>query len=311
MEKVNVAKANAEACKFYVNLEGHEFHGLFLYPYMKGKVGLGFRRDFAEELLKENAFQPPFIEFAPENWMRIGGHWKQILDEASEKFPIVCHGLSLSIGSPDPLDWDFLRDLKLFLDTYNVQLYSEHLSYSQTNNAHLYDLLPIPFTSDAISHIVNRIKQVQDFLERPLVIENVSYYTPVAAEMSEAHFISTIVKESGCQLLLDVNNVYVNAFNHNYNAQEFIRRLPLESVAYIHMAGHEQVAEDLIIDTHGRPIIDPVFELFDWTLNRLQPIPVLLERDFNIPELSELENERLKLQRICDNKWIKSDALNA
>ena len=275
---------------------------------MKGKVGLGFRRDFAEELLEDNNFKPSFIEFAPENWMNIGGYWKQILDKAVENFPIVCHGLSLSIGSPDELNWAFIKDLKTFLDRNKVLLYSEHLSYSQTNNAHLYDLLPIPFTSDAVAHIVERIKKVQDFLERPLVIENVSYYTPVAAQMSEANFINEIVSQSGCKLLLDVNNVYVNAFNHQYNAKDFIKQMPLDSVEYIHIAGHEQVADDLIIDTHGQPIIDPVFDLFDWTLEHVEPVPVLLERDFNIPDMKELNLEVNKIQAICNRKWTKSDA---
>lgn len=187
---------------------------------MKGQVGLGYRRDFAVELLEDENFKPSFIEFAPENWMNIGGYWKQILDKAVEKFPVLCHGLSLSIGSPDELDWAFIKDLKSFLDRNNVLLYSEHLSYSQTNNAHLYDLLPIPFTKEAVAHIVERIKKVQDFLKRPLVIENVSYYTSVAAQMPESDFINEIVSQSGCKLLLDVNNVYVNAFNHNYNAKQ-------------------------------------------------------------------------------------------
>jgi uncharacterized protein (UPF0276 family) len=275
---------------------------------MNGQVGLGFRRDFAQELLEDQNFKPSFIEFAPENWMNIGGYWKQVLDRTVEKFPVLCHGLSLSIGSPDELDWAFISDLKSFLDRNNVLLYSEHLSYSQTNNAHLYDLLPIPFTEDAVAHIVERIKKVQDFLNRPLVIENVSYYTPVAAKMSESEFINEIVAQSGCKLLLDVNNVYVNAFNHDYNAKEFIQSLPLESVEYIHMAGHEKVAHDLIIDTHGQPIIDPVFDLFDWTIERLKPVPVLLERDFNIPDLKELNLEVNRLQDICNSKWIKSDA---
>ena len=275
---------------------------------MKGQVGLGYRRDFAVELLEDENFKPSFIEFAPENWMNIGGYWKQILDKAVEKFPVLCHGLSLSIGSPDELDWAFIKDLKSFLDRNNVLLYSEHLSYSQTNNAHLYDLLPIPFTKEAVAHIVERIKKVQDFLKRPLVIENVSYYTSVAAQMPESDFINEIVSQSGCKLLLDVNNVYVNAFNHNYNAKEFIKEMPLDSVEYIHMAGHEKVAEDLIIDTHGQPIIDPVFDLFEWTIERTKPVPVLLERDFNIPDLEELNQEVNRLQAICDSKWIKSDA---
>lgn len=267
------------------------------------KAGIGFRKDFAEEFLSGSVLQPSFVELAPENWMRIGGFWKKKLNELAEKYPITCHGLSLSIGSPDELDFNFLKDLKTFLNAYNVKVYSEHLSFSKCDNAHLYDLLPIPFREDAIKHVVQRIKQAQDFLEREIAIENVSYYTPVAAQMDEATFIKTIVEESGCKLLLDVNNVYVNAFNHNYDAKQFIGKLPLDEVEYIHMAGHTKVADDLIIDTHGQPIIDPVYELFEWTLERVKPVPVLLERDFNIPELPELQNELNSLEAIMKTKW--------
>lgn len=266
-------------------------------------VGIGFRRELASALNDLNSDKPDFIEFAPENWMSLGGFWKQKLDAAAEKYPIVCHGLSLSIGSPEEPDAEFLKSLRNFLDRYQVELYSEHLSYSKCANAHLYDLLPIPFRKDAVDHIVERISGVQDVLGRSLILENVSYYTPVAAEMSEQEFISDIVRRSGCKLLLDVNNVYVNAFNHNYDARTFISSLPLEEVAYIHMAGHEKIQEDLIIDTHGQAIIDPVFELFEWTISKLEPVPVLLERDFNIPQLNELQIEMNKLRSIMAKKW--------
>lgn len=266
-------------------------------------IGLGFRRDVANDIINSEFELPEFIEVAPENWMKMGGYWKKQFDRATEKYPLTCHGLSLSIGSVEELDLNFLKDLKEFLDQYNVKIYSEHLSYSKCENAHLYDLLPIPFREDAVKHIVTRIKTVQDILERPLVLENVSYYTAVAAEMPEAEFISSIISESGCQMLLDINNVYVNAFNHNYNTKEFINALPLDSVAYIHMAGHEQIEPDLIIDTHGKDIIDPVFQLLDWTIQKINPVPVLLERDFNIPELNALEGELTQLQNITKKHW--------
>ena len=275
---------------------------------MVSGVGLGFRRDIAKKLIDLEDNKPKFIEFAPENWMKMGGYWKKKLDAAAEKYPVMCHGLSLSIGSPDELDFDFLKDLKEFFDIYDPEVYSEHLSYSKCDNAHLYDLLPIPFREDAIDHVSERIKTVQDYLERPIAIENVSYYTPVAAEIDEATFISEIVKRSGCNLLLDVNNVYVNAFNHNYDAKEFIESLPLDKVKYIHMAGHEQVSPDTIIDTHGSPIIDPVFDLFEWAIKRIDPVPILLERDFNIPKLSELQDEISKLQSIVDKVWEGENA---
>ena len=271
-------------------------------------IGIGFRKDFSEELLASEVLKPAFIELAPENWIGMGGYWKKQLDKAAEKFPITCHGLSLSIGSPDDLDFDFLHKIKKFIRQYNVQIYSEHLSYAKCDNAHLYDLLPIPFRKDAVKHIVSRIKQVQDVLEMPLAIENVSYYTPVAAEMDEATFISEIVNESGCNMLLDVNNVYVNSFNHNYNAKEFISKLPLNKVSYIHMAGHEQISDTVIIDTHGQAVIEKVFDLFEYTTGLLQPVPVLLERDFNIPELEELQGEISRMENIVSKTWHKQHA---
>lgn len=275
---------------------------------MKTQVGIGLRKEFAADFAEGTTLKPDFIEIAPENWMGIGGYWKKVLQKTAVDYPIFCHGLSLSIGSPEPLDYVFLKQIKAFLDTYNVQLYSEHLSYSKCDNAHLYDLLPIPFRVDAVKHISKRIKEVQEILERKIAIENVSYYTPVAAEMDEATFISEIVNEAKCELLLDVNNVYVNAFNHQYNAKDFIAQLPLKSVAYIHMAGHEKVSDDLIIDTHGQAIIDPVYDLFEWTIDKLNPVPVLLERDFNIPEQEELQNELNQLKHIVTKKWAPTYA---
>jgi len=262
-------------------------------------TGIGFRRDFAVELLQTEALRPDFIEVAPENWIGIGGYWKKIFNRALEKYPLFTHGLSLSVGSPDPLDMEFLKKVKTFLDQSNARVYSEHLSFAKCDNAHLYDLLPIPFTADAVRHVAGRIRQVQDFLERKLVIEIVSYYTPVAAEMTEIDFVNAILEEADCELLLDVNNIYVNGFNHGYDPQHFIDLLPMNRVSYIHMAGHEKVADDLIIDTHGQPIIDPVYALFEYTMQRLgREVPVLLERDFNIPDLAEMQHEIEQLQSI-------------
>ena len=270
---------------------------------MEGKVGIGLRRDISEDILNSKILTPDFLEFAPENWMGLGGYWNRIRERAVERYPITCHGLSLSLGSAEELDWNFIRDLKNFLDENKVSIFSEHLSYTKSRNAHLYDLLPIPFRKDAVDHVVDRIRQVQDFLERPLAIENVSYYTPVAAEMTEAEFMGEILEKANCKLLLDVNNVYVNAFNHQYDAKEFISTLPLERVAYIHMAGHQQVEPDLIIDTHGQPIIDPVYELFEWTIQRMEPVPVLLERDYNFEELEQIQSELLQLKSIIKKHW--------
>jgi len=267
-------------------------------------IGLGYRRDLVDELNSISEKKPAFLELVPENWMGLGGYWRKKLHEAAEQYSFLSHGLSLSIGSPEPVDISFVKRIKEFLDEFNIDIYSDHLTFASTNNAHLYDLLPIPFREDAIKHVVEKIKTVQDIIERPLVLENASYYTEIGAEMDEATFISEIVKRSKCELLLDVNNVYVNAFNHNYDSQEFIKNMPLDKVSYIHMAGHKKVSDDLIIDTHGAPIIDPVFDLFDFTIKQMnRRVPILLERDFNIPEMSELQKEMTQLQSIVNKHW--------
>jgi hypothetical protein len=262
-------------------------------------VGIGYRKEFSTQFLEDNVLRPDFIEVAPENWMGIGGFWKQQFNKVKEKYPLFCHGLSLSIGSPEPVDMEFLKQIKEFIEQNKVVLYSEHLSFSKMENAHLYDLLPIPFTKVAVKNVVEKIKITQDFLERRLILENASYYSVLAKEMNEEDFINEIVSKSDCELLLDVNNVYVNAFNHSYDAEKFISALPLDKVRYIHMAGHHKVNDHLIIDTHGNKIIDPVYELLDVTIKKLgRDVPVLLERDFNIPQLSKLQREMNTIKKI-------------
>lgn len=265
-------------------------------------VGIGYRKDFADEFLNSTVLKPDFIEVAPENWMGIGGYWKRELKKVLEKYPLYCHGLSLSVGSPEGIEVDFVKKVKAFLDETQAVLYSEHLTFSKVDNAHLYDLLPIPFTQEAIDRVSENILKVQDILGRRLILENGSYYTVLKAEMSEEDFVNEIVNRTDCELLLDVNNVYVNSFNHLYDAREFISKMPLDKVKYIHMAGHLQVNEKLIIDTHGADIIDPVFDLFSYTIAKLnRDVPVLLERDFNIPELAELQTEIDELRSIKEN----------
>ncbi len=277
---------------------------------MLAGAGLGLRRDLAPALLTTDqpadATPPAFVELAPENWAGVGGHWGKVLREISERYTVTTHGLSLSLGSPEPLDFDFLRRVRDFLRQHSISLYTEHLSYAKCDNAHLYDLLPIPFREDAVHHVAGRIRQVQDFLGHRISIENVSYYTPVAPEMDEATFITSIVQEADCNLLLDVNNVYVNAFNHGYDAKDFISKLPLDRVSNIHMAGHTKRSEDLIIDTHGEAVIDPVFDLFEWCIEKLPPVPVLLERDFNFPQYDELLGELGRLNAIMASKWSEA-----
>lgn len=250
-------------------------------------VGLGLRRGFISQLDDAMPDEIDFLELAPENWIHIGGRFRRQFDRLAERYPLACHGLSLSIGSPDPLDLEFLGEVKGFLDRYRVCAYSEHLSYCSANG-HLYDLLPLPHTEEAVHYVAGRIAQVQDILERPLIIENVSTYLEVDGQMSEAQFVAAVVSESNCALLLDVNNAFVNAHNHGFDAKAYIAAMPSERIAYLHMAGHFDQSPTLKIDTHGAPISDPVWQLLEFTYRQHGVFPTLLERDFNFPALDEL-----------------------
>jgi uncharacterized protein (UPF0276 family) len=208
----------------------------------------------------------------------------------TERFPFVCHGLSLSIGSPAPLDVDFVRRIKGFLDEHDIRAYTEHLSYC-SDDGHLYDLMPIPFTEEAVRHVAERVRQVQDILERPMALENVSYYAAPGPEMDEIDFVNAVLETSNCGLHLDINNIYVNSINHGYDPLDFLSRLPGERIVYAHIAGHYVEAEDLRVDTHGADVIDPVWDLLGKAYARFGIFPTLLERDFNIPPLGELVAE--------------------
>jgi uncharacterized protein (UPF0276 family) len=232
-----------------------------------------------------------FFEIAPENWIDLGGMPGRDLRIFTERCPFVCHGLSLSIGSPAPLDEVLLQKIRQFLDRHEICLYTEHLSYC-SDDGHLYDLLPIPYTEEAVKYVAARVRSVQNILERRIALENASFYVQAPiAEMSEADFIRAVLIEADCDLHLDVNNVYVNSINHAYDPIEFIRAMPTERIVYMHMAGHYNEAENLIIDTHGADVIDPVWSLLEQTYHIHGVAPTLLERDFNIPPLHELVRE--------------------
>lgn len=263
-------------------------------------AGLGFRREMLDELLPTLPSDIDFWEVAPENWIPLGGRYQQQFEQASQQAPFTTHGLSLSIGSSDKLDTQFVKRVKGFLDLHNIELYSEHLSYC-SGNGHMYDLMPIPFTEDAVKHVVVRIKQVQDIIERPLVLENVSYYMAPGQQMSELEFTKAILDESGCSMLLDVNNVYVNSINHKYDARQFIDGLPSNKIVYGHIAGHFDEAEDLKVDTHGADVIEPVWQLLEYAYRKHGVFPTLLERDFNIPPISELITEVQRIKKIQNN----------
>lgn len=258
-------------------------------------AGLGLRRSFINALMEMEDVPVDFLEIAPENWLELGGSLGKKLRYFSERFDMVCHGLSLSIGSPAPLDEAYVHRLKNFLTAHNVLLYSEHLSYC-SDEGHLYDLMPIPFTEEAVKHVAERICRVQDILQRRLIIENVSYYAAPGQELQEVAFLTEILNQADCDLLLDVNNVYVNSINHGYDAKRFIEALPTERIAYCHIAGHFNEADDLIIDTHGADVVDPVWALLQFTYGQHGVKPTLLERDFNIPSLPALFSEVDKIR---------------
>jgi hypothetical protein len=254
-------------------------------------VGLGLRRSMLPELAsRDDRIEVDFLEVAPENWIGVGGVYGRRLRELTGRYPFVNHGLSLSIGGPAPLDREFLRRLREFLDSHRVVLYSEHLSYC-SDDGHLYDLMPVPFTEAAVRRVAARIGEVQDALGRRVAVENVSYYAAPGAEMSELEFLNAVLERADCDLLLDVNNVYVNSINHRYDARGFLAGLPGKRVAYMHVAGHYVEAEDLRVDTHGSDVCDPVWDLLAAAYRQCGVKPTVLERDFNIPPLDTLLQE--------------------
>jgi uncharacterized protein (UPF0276 family) len=253
-------------------------------------AGLGLRRSFLSQIVQTPPLEVGFYEVAPENWITLGGKFGKQFRAMTERFAFICHGLSLSIGSTDPLDENFVREIKQFMTEHQIKFYSEHLSYC-SKDGHLYDLMPIPFTSEAVTHVASRIRRVQDILEQKIAIENVSYYAAPGQEMAEIDFFKAVIEEADCDVLLDINNIYVNSVNHGYDAEDFLKAMPVQRVAYAHIAGHYQEAEDFLVDTHGADVIDPVWKLLGKAYQLYGVFPTLLERDFNIPALDELLKE--------------------
>ena len=255
-------------------------------------AGLGFRRELIADLEAGVPEDVAFFEIAPENWAGMGGRSGRQLRAFSERYPFVCHGLSLSLGSPGALDTTLVRRIKGFMAEHGITLYTEHLSWC-ADERHLYELLPIPQTAEAVRWTAARIRQVQDMLGCRIGIENAStYIAPPGAEMSEAEFIAAVVVEADCLLHLDVNNVYVNSRNFGFDPLQFLAALPLGRTCYIHVAGHYVEADGLLIDTHGADVIDPVWALLAETYARIGgEVPTCLERDFNFGHFSGLTAE--------------------
>ena len=301
-------------------------------------AGLGYRRDLAGDFLNlssNNAIQ--FMEVAPENWVKMGGAARYKFDQAAERYPLAVHGLSLSLGGQAPLDRELLKNTKALMTQYNSTFFSEHLSYCECEG-HLYDLLPMPFTEEAVKHVAQRIRYVQDFLGLQISLENTSYYlhSPTST-MNEVEFLNAIAQEADCGIHLDVNNIYVNGVNHGLlDPYIFLDQVDVKRVNYIHIAGHDeehsaaQVVEDLegesfnkikgayrhlpelLIDTHGEAVKGTVWDLLEYAYQRLPVIPpTLLERDFNFPPFAELyaEVEHIaQLQQKCTQKEVISYA---
>ena len=263
-------------------------------------TGLGLRRTHLGSLQDEIPQIIDFFEIAPENWLDVGGRLGHALRDVTTQKPLVCHGLLLNLGGPDPIDRGYLGRVKRFLDEHDVVLYSEHLSFCGAEGL-LYELLPIPFTEEAVRHVATRIALVQNVLERRIAIENASYYMPLATDLDELTFVKAVLAEADCDLLLDINNVYVNSVNHRYDPAEFVDGLAGTDIAYAHIAGHSHDAPDLIVDTHGTGIIDPVWSLLEHAFDQFGTFPTLLERDQNIPPLTELLPE---LERIHELQHV-------
>jgi uncharacterized protein (UPF0276 family) len=261
-------------------------------------VGLGLRRSMLPELAaRGDRLDVDFLEVAPENWIGVGGAYGRRFRELNARYAFVNHGLSLSLGGPGPLDHAFLARLRRFLDEHGVLAYSEHLSYC-SDDGHLYDLMPIPFTAAAVRRVAARIREVQDALGRRMAVENVSYYAAPGAEMSELEFLNAVLEAADCELMLDVNNIYVNSINHGYDAHAFLAGVPASRVVYLHVAGHYVEAEDLRVDTHGADVCDPVWDLLAATYRHCGVKPTVLERDFNIPPLDVLMQEVAVIRRL-------------
>lgn len=253
-------------------------------------AGLGLRRALLGPLADMAHGSVDFMEAAPENWINVGGRYGRQFRALTERYPLVLHGLSLNIGGTAPLDRDLVVAIRDFMGEHNCPMYSEHLTYCG-DDGHLYDLLPLPFTGEAVAHVAGRVREVQDILGCRIALENASYYAVPQQDMSESEFIAAVLQEADCELLLDVNNIYVNSINHRYDPFEFLRSLPLDRARYIHVAGHYDEAEDLKIDTHGADVIDPVWGLLAEAYQLCGALPTLLERDFNLPPLVELLEE--------------------
>lgn len=261
-------------------------------------IGLGLRDELADDTFN-NPDCIDWLEFVPENFMGLGGSAQELIEKFALRFPLVSHGVNLSIGSTDELNQDYLTAIKQLLDKVNCPWWSDHLCFSSVDGVYMHDLLPLPFSAEAVRHIAGRIKKVQDFVERPFLIENISFYMHLpGCELNEAQFLSEVVEQADCGLLLDVNNIYVNSLNHGFDPYEFLNSIPLHRTVQVHVAGHERI-KNVILDTHGEAVIQPVYDLLKFVLQRVPVNAVMLERDQNFPDFAEITRELKELRLIA------------
>ncbi|MGB3749990.1 MAG: DUF692 domain-containing protein [Arcobacteraceae bacterium] len=272
--------------------------------HIKG-CGLGLRSEFLDDIhFDKKSFSPSWWEITPENWIDMPVWYREKFEQIAQNTPFVAHGVSLSLGSNTKPKKKYLQQLKNFLDTYDIKYYSEHISYSSYDGIQAHELLPVPLTKKMIRSMSDNIKYVEDFLQRNISIENASYYHTEPSSMSESDFINELLHHSKAKLLLDLNNVYVNSINHNYNAKKFIQSLDLDAVSYIHVAGHYFDDEvQMFIDSHGTKVNKPTWELLKYTLDKIDVSP-MIERDNNIPSLDDMQKEYTKMQKIYDKRVI-------
>jgi uncharacterized protein (UPF0276 family) len=268
-------------------------------------VGLGLRRELFDDILN-NKSKIDFLEIAPENYIDRGGIVLERLLEAKKKFPIIPHGLNLSIGGVEPFDKNLIESIKDLFSIIDPPWYSDHLCFNYVDNTYIHDLIPLPFTKSVANHVADRIKRVQDIFQIPFLIENPSYYMVIDNELSEEEFLTQILEKADCGILLDINNVYVNSKNHNYDPIKFLDNIPMERTIQVHIAGHFNTGK-IIIDTHGASIINDVYNLFGELMKRCSPKAILLERDFNFPNFKELMSEVSMVRKVMAHKGKKHE----
>jgi len=269
---------------------------------LKSGVGLGLRWEFLEEVLDAPVLEDiAFFEVSPENYMRRGGYYPAALERIGRNYPLVTHGLTLSIGAVSPPDREYTTELANEVARLDTPWHSDHLAFTSGSGRAFHELLPLKLAADTAKRVADRLEALADTLARPVAIENVTYYARLGrAELSEGDFLHTLFEHTRAGFLLDVNNVYVNAQNHGQDARRVLESFPLERAIEIHVAGHTRTPSGLILDTHGAPVVPEVLELLAFTLERTGPLPVLLERDNHVPELAVLLAEVRALRGVCD-----------